>query len=112
MQVVKTRDPEYGYPSLKSTVELATESKCSYLEILHYRAVSSHETRVEHKTGSLNDDSLLTWLTNVCPLPSLFGERRLRGIPGYCQISRRERDVYEGVYSYGRTSSSVSRGQI
>jgi hypothetical protein len=68
MQVVKTRDPEYGYPSLESTIELAIESKCSFLEILHHRAVGSHETRVEHKTGSLNDDYLLAWLTSVYPL--------------------------------------------
>ena len=93
MKAVKTRDPEYGYPSLESAIELARESKCSYLEILHYGASGSHDSRVEHKTGSLTDDSLPYWLTNVYLLPLVFEERGLRVILGYCGISGRERDV-------------------
>lgn len=58
------REPEYGYPSLQSTVELAAESNCSFLEIIS-KASGYRHADIEHKTGVLRESEMLEWLTNV-----------------------------------------------
>jgi hypothetical protein len=59
------RDPEYGYPSIQSTIEFAAESTCTYFEILHSEKDFSGTTAHGkiHKNGTLNEDSLNEYLT-------------------------------------------------